>query len=178
MFKRTFMHHGCKHTGLLILRVVVGIIFLHHGIGKFSNIDGTIQFFGSLGLAPLFAYLVAFVETAGGVALITGAFARYAGYALAITMLVAIFVTGSSEGIWKHELEATLLVASLAIAFIGPGKYSIKHGCGCHMGCACGCGCKKCMANNCSCTKTCACGAGCSCGCSECKVSPVVEKSS
>jgi putative oxidoreductase len=121
-----------QDLGILLLRVVVGVVFIAHGWDKFTGIAGTIAFFGKLGLpAPeMMAYLVAFVELVGGIAILLGAFTWLAGLLLSIVMLVAIFsVKGTSHltGQGGYEFELVLLGACMAIAKIHPGKYSVMR---------------------------------------------------
>ena len=123
-----------KVAGLFLLRAVVGLVFIFHGLDKLQNMSGVIGFFGSLGLAPFFAYLVAWVEFLGGIALLLGVFSRYAAYALSIIMVVAIFLVKLKAGfLGGYELDLVLLVSLLATAWSGSGKYSLS-------GKMCGCG--------------------------------------
>lgn len=113
--------------GLFLLRLVVGLVFISHGVAKFQNMEGTITFFASLGMPAFLAYFVATVETLGGLALILGLFSRLAGILLAIVMVVAVYsVTWPSGGWTGSELELTLLASNLALALIGPGAWAIK----------------------------------------------------
>lgn len=123
-----------KVCGMFLLRVVVGIVFIAHGWDKIQNMEGVIGFFGSLGFAPFFAYLVAYVEFLGGIALLVGIYTRLAGYLLALVMLVAIFKVKLSGGLLGgYELDLVLLASLLALAGMGAGKYSLS-------GKMCGCG--------------------------------------
>ena len=113
--------------GFFLLRLVVGLVFLSHGVDKFQNMESTIAFFASLGMPVFLAYFVATVETLGGIALILGLFSRIAGVLLAIVMVVAVFsVTWPAGGWTGSELELTLLASNLALALIGPGAWAIK----------------------------------------------------
>jgi uncharacterized membrane protein YphA (DoxX/SURF4 family) len=114
-----------KNVGLLIIRVFVGIIFIAHGWSKIKGMDGTIEFFASLGFSSFWAYLVSYVELLGGVSLILGYGTKIAGILLAITMLVALVKTGKSDAI------LALLGATLGLAFTGSGKYGLGSCCGC-----------------------------------------------
>lgn len=123
-----------KIWGLFILRVVFGIIFIAHGWAKIGNMDGTIGFFSSLGLPVFTAYLVAWVEFLGGIAVLLGIFSRIAAYLLAITMVVAIFLVKIKAGfLGGYELDLILLASALVIAWSGAGPYSVS-------GKVCGCG--------------------------------------
>lgn len=114
-------------TGLLLIRLALAVIFLYFGLQKFLNLEATMDFFGKIGLAPFFVYLVAAVETLGGLAMLLGVYTALAGVALAVVMAVAIaLVTGqlgfSGEG---YAFNLILLLTALGIAFAGPGKYAL-----------------------------------------------------
>lgn len=128
-----------KVFGVFLLRVVVGVVFIAHGWAKLQGMEGTIMFFGSVGLAPVFAYLVSYTEFIGGLLVLLGIYSRIAAYALAVVMVFAIaLVKGQMGFLGGYELELTLLAALLAIAWSGSGPYSVS-------GKMCGCGnCAKC----------------------------------
>lgn len=120
--------------GIFLLRVVVGLVFAAHGWGKLQGMEGTIGFFVSLGLPAFLAYVVAWVEFLGGLSLILGVFSRIASYLLAVVMVFAILLVKMKAGFMGgYELDLTLLVALLAIAWSGSGPYSVS-------GKMCGCG--------------------------------------
>lgn len=139
---------NCGSTGLLLLRLGVASIFLFHGINKLLDINGTIAFFGMLGVSSIFAWIVALVETVGGALMFLGVFTRYAGYMLAIVMVFAITLVKSKMGFQAAEIDIMLFVGSLAVAMLGPGKFSVHKFCKCGGTCAVckhdGCGCKDC----------------------------------
>jgi putative oxidoreductase len=68
----------------LVLRLALGFLFLAHvGLKIFVFTPaGTAQFFGSLGLPPVLAYVVIVWELLGGLALIFGVWPRIAALAL------------------------------------------------------------------------------------------------
>lgn len=160
MMGKFFRSWHCQNTGLLLIRLGLGVIFLTHGISKLTSIDGVIGFFGSLGIPAVFAWVVALVETIGGIAMIVGIFTKISGILLAITMLVAIVkVKFPQGGFGASEFELMLLLASLGVSLTGPGKYALgNHKCGC-IGGKCNCGnsqnickdCENCKDENCSC---------------------------
>lgn len=137
-----------KGIGLLALRLAFVLLMLH-GIQKLTNISATAQFMGSLGIpAPeMAAWASALVETFGSLLLVLGLFSEYAGILVAFNMFVA-FVTahlpavlkeGLPMGALKAELPVLYLLAAIAIWYIGPGKFSLKH----YLGWGCSGMCKK-----------------------------------
>ena len=126
-----------RDYGLLVLRVVVGIVFCAHGYLKFfkMGIGGTTHFFTSVGvpLPTLAAWFAATAEMVGGAALILGILTLPFGLALTLDMMGAIFFAKRGGGLFApkgFELELTLLAASLAIALSGPGAFSLRHALG------------------------------------------------
>lgn len=105
---------GCMHgsSGLTVLRVVVGALFLLHGIQKFTGLDGVQSFFGQIGIWPWLAFVIALAETLGGIALILGIFSRWAGYGLATIMIGAFAFAAFGWGGWGW-----LLVIAGAVGF-------------------------------------------------------------
>lgn len=121
--------------GLLVLRVVVGIVFIAHGSQKIFEytLPGTIGSFAGMGvpLPEIAGPLVAFVELLGGILLVLGLLTRPVGILLAIDMLVALVLVHLSAGIWVAdggwEFVAVLGAAALAVAFTGAGRFSLDR---------------------------------------------------
>jgi putative oxidoreductase len=119
--------------GTLVLRVVVGAIFVYAGWQKFQDIAGTTTFFAGAGIpmANVMAYLVAGIEFVGGIMLILGIFSCIAGALLTIVMLVATWVTYPNPML---TYPLTLAVSCFAIFTSGPGELSLgaccKKACG------------------------------------------------
>ncbi|MGC4108149.1 MAG: DoxX family protein [Thermomicrobiales bacterium] len=119
--------------GLLLIRVVTGIVFFMHGYQKLvdNGISATQQGFNAMGvpLPDLTAIVVTFVELIGGAALILGAFTAIAGMLLAVDMLSAIFIVHIDAGFFAmnggFELVLLLGAVALGLAIAGPGQYSV-----------------------------------------------------
>ncbi len=123
---------GPQGWGITVLRLAVGIVFLMHGGQKLFVLGfaGVAAFMGSLGIpAPALAGpLVALVEFLGGLALLLGLRARWAGALLAMDMLVAILAVHLPNGFFLpkgFEFAMTLLAANLALVFLGSGEASV-----------------------------------------------------
>lgn len=111
--------------GLLILRIAVGGVFLNHGLTKLTGMPGTISFFHDQGFSAFFAYLVACIETFGGLLMILGLWTSLFAGLFMIIMLVAIFkVKGGNLN--KAELDLVMFLASVSIIFTGRGSYAIR----------------------------------------------------
>ncbi len=123
-----------KVFGIFLVRVVLGVVFIAHGWDKISNMGGTIGFFSSLGLAPIFAYLVAWTEFLGGLMVLIGLYSRMAAYLLAVVMFFAIVLVKWGSGfLGGYEFDLLILVSALMVAWSGAGPYSLS-------GKMCGCG--------------------------------------
>ena len=113
---------------MIIIRVSLGIIFLAHGIQKISGMDGIVQWFGSIGLPPLLAYVVATIETVGGAFLILGLFTRVAATGILFVMLGAIFSVKLSKGfIGGYEFDVSLLAMALSLILSGSNTLSLGN---------------------------------------------------
>ncbi|RNB73141.1 DoxX family protein [Brevibacillus panacihumi] len=117
---------------LLLIRVVAGVTFLVHGIVKFQmGLDNVAGFFGSLSLPAFLAYLVTFLETIGGLALILGFGTRVFSALLGIVMIGAIFTAKLAGGFLGdgtgagYELDLALLSMLLALVISGSSRYSV-----------------------------------------------------
>jgi putative oxidoreductase len=122
----------------ILIRLVVGLIFLTEGIQKFLFPDalGTGRFTQIGFTHPAFwAYFVACVEIVCGALLILGLLTRLAAIPLIIDMAVAFITTKipilMSKGIWvmMHEYRVDFAVTMLSIFLLiyGGGKFSIDY---------------------------------------------------
>ena len=120
----------------LLLRAAVGGTMIAHGVKHGRSLDGTAGWFGSIGFRQpkLQAQASAVVEVGAGAAIVAGAATPVAAAAVVGTMAVAarsvhlpngFFIT--SEG-WEYV--SNLAVAAVALASIGPGRFSVDRALG------------------------------------------------
>ena len=124
------------HLGLLIARLVFGLLMAAHGaqkaFGWFGGygLNGTAGFMESLGFRPgrLFAAAAAYSEFIGGLLVALG-FLGPIGPALFVSVMIVAAVTVHWHGIFaaKNGIEIPLLYATtaVALALTGPGRFSL-----------------------------------------------------
>lgn len=118
-----------------VLRVVVGFLFAAHGWQKYNEftIAGTQGAFDQMGVpaADAVAPIIATLELVGGTALILGLATRPFAALLTLNMLGAIILVHASAGVFVEaggfELVLLLGAAALALALVGPGKFSLDN---------------------------------------------------
>lgn len=134
--------HKRRWFGLLVLRIGLGVIFMAHGASKIHDMASTTQYFGTMGFDSLMAHAVAYVELVGGFVLMLGIFTQAAAIVLAVIMSVVLLYVkqhASITGAGGNELELSLFVSSVAIAFMGAGRFSLgAYFCHCCKRGACG----------------------------------------
>ena len=119
---------GRAGLALLLLRVLVGTAFVFHGYGKATDLAG---FEAEFSMPPLVAVFAAYAQIVAGVLLVAGLVTPFAALTIAGTMSVATLkLMGRGEPFISphgHSYEASLfyLVASVALALLGPGAYSL-----------------------------------------------------
>lgn len=126
-----------KHSdwAVLFVRLAVGVVLLVHGLGKLFAIGptavGIAGFSGMLlGLgvpaAVFFAWVVALVETVGGLFILVGFWTRLSALLIAVDMLVAALLVhipnGFSLANGGYEFVLVLFLASVSLVFSGAGK--------------------------------------------------------
>lgn len=122
--------------GILIARLVIGLIMAAHGaqkaFGWFGGygLAGTGAFFENLGFKPgkLFAAAAAYGEIISGVLIATG-FLGPIGPALLLSVMVVAAVTVHWHGLFASsngiELPLLYAITGVTIALTGPGRYSL-----------------------------------------------------
>jgi putative oxidoreductase len=122
--------------GKLIIRLMVGILILLHGVHKVLNpgsLDSIRNMLASISLPSLLAYGVYFGEIAGALMVILGIYSRIGGLLIAGNMLFALVLahraqifTLTNMGGWALELQGFFLFSGLAIIFLGSGRLALK----------------------------------------------------
>lgn len=123
--------------GLLILRLVLGLVLAAHGsqklFGMFGGygIKGTGGWMESIGIKPgaLFATFAGLGEFLGGLGVAVGLLTPIAAAGVIIVMLVAIASVHIKKGLWNtnggYEYPLLVIAGALALALTGPGSISL-----------------------------------------------------
>lgn len=119
--------------GLLLLRLVLATVMIAHGLQKVlvDGVPGVAAGFGGMGipLPEVAAVVVIAVELVGGLLLVVGLGTRVVAVLSAVNMAVALVLVHLAAGFFAadggYEFVLLLAVASLALAFTGPGRIAL-----------------------------------------------------
>ncbi|MFC4775624.1 DoxX family protein [Paenibacillus sp. GCM10023252] len=124
-------------TGLLIIRLVVGLLFIGHGAQKLFGwfggygVKGTGGWFESIGMKPgvFMALSAGLTEVLGGILFAAGLWTWVGAVLIIIPMLIAIVKVHGANGLWVtqngYEYNLVLIAAALGVALIGAGEFSL-----------------------------------------------------
>ncbi|MDY8095632.1 DoxX family protein [Paenibacillus polymyxa] len=124
-------------SGLLLIRLVVGLLLVGHGaqklFGWFGGYGpkGTGGWMESIGIKPgvFMAVSAGLMELLGGALFAVGLLTPLAALLITATMLGAIFKVHGQNGIWAtangYEYPLVLIAVVIGIALTGAGSYSI-----------------------------------------------------
>ncbi|GAA0834398.1 DoxX family protein [Cupriavidus pauculus] len=124
---------GTQDLGKAILRIVLGVLILLHGIAKVMAGPGfVVQVVTQAGLPAPVAYLVYIGEVVAPILLIIGLWTRLGAVIIAVNMLFAFALVHAKQigemaptGGWALELQGMYLGAALAVALLGAGRLSV-----------------------------------------------------
>ncbi|WP_055108752.1 DoxX family protein [Paenibacillus ihumii] len=123
--------------GLLLIRLVIGILFIGHGAQKLFGMfggygpKGTGGWMESIGIKPgvLMAVLAGLMEFVGGLLFTLGLLTPLAAVLIGLAMIGAIVKVHFKNGLWStangYEYPLVLLVVVIGIALTGAGAYSL-----------------------------------------------------
>jgi len=119
---------SASDLGLLFLRLS-GAAFATHGYQKIFRGDMATfaSAFGAKGfpVPSAFAWVTALTELLGGLLVAFGLYTRFGAAFSAAIMFIAAFLLHASDDFKAREMELLYLVIMLAVACLGPGKWSL-----------------------------------------------------
>lgn len=128
-----------RDLALLLIRAVLGVVFIAHGAQKLfgafggPGLAGTAEGWAELGLQPpaLFALIGSISEFGGGVLMLVGLLTPVASLAIVGMMIGAIALVHGPNGLFLqnqgYEYNLVLIVVAVAVALTGPGRFSLDH---------------------------------------------------
>ncbi len=116
-------------VSLLIVRVIVGVIFVAHGAQKlFGAFDGP-GLAGVVAMMGPIGYLVTVGEFFGGLGLIVGFLCRFSAASLIVIMIGAVVMVHGAHGFFlsNHGFEYNLALIGLLLPILiaGPGRFAV-----------------------------------------------------
>jgi putative oxidoreductase len=127
------------NKALLLVRVVVGLLFVGHASQKLFGLFGGqgmapfVESMNKMGAqpAPFWAYFAATGELVAGVLLVLGLLTPFAAATLVAQMVVAAVEVHGPRGFWNQqggfEYPLVLGVVVAAVGLTGPGVYSLDN---------------------------------------------------
>lgn len=114
---------------LLVLRLMVGVIFIPHGLQKAFGLfggkgwQGTLELVDKLGMSPdwFWAFMLVLAELGGGIGMILGLATRVWAVLLGIAMTVALVKVHLHDGFFGTHLQQMLLAACAVLLIAGGG---------------------------------------------------------
>lgn len=126
------------NSGLLIIRLVVGLTFVGHGAQKLfgwfggTGIEGTGNWLKTIGLAKgakVWAILAGLFEFIGGLLFASGVLTWLGAAMIVIVMIDAIFAVHGKNGYWMteggFEYNFVLIAVAIGVALTGPDRKSV-----------------------------------------------------
>ena len=121
--------NGFQDYGLLAVRVVLGVIFLYHGLPKLTKTGAVSR---GMGMSSAFIFVLGLAEVIGGLGALLGWYTDVASILLIFVMLGALYykmvvwhVPFSAMDKMGWEFDLMILAAAVALLLIGPGTISI-----------------------------------------------------
>ena len=119
--------------GILLVRAVLGLILMGHGLPKLKNLKATGESFQNMGFKPgaFWGTLIAILEVFGGLALTLGFFTQIFAALVAIEFVVILATVKRKSGfVGGYELDLLILAVAILLVLVGGGSVSIDNSLG------------------------------------------------
>jgi putative oxidoreductase len=129
-------------SGLLLLRLALGGIMAAHGAQKLFGWWGGPGLAGTAGMCSKMAYRAPFLmactlalaEVGGGLSVAAGLLTPLGALAAVTVMINAVYLVHWAKGFFVgnggYEFNLLIMAAALALAALGPGRFSLDHAIG------------------------------------------------
>ncbi len=116
---------GYGTLGLVLVRVMLGLVFLYHGKGKLKK---TKEMAKGMGMSAGMVSMLGFVEVAAGALLVVGLLTQLSALVVGVIMLGALYFKKFKwgKGSFKDlEFDLLLLLSALLILTNGAGMWAL-----------------------------------------------------
>lgn len=113
-------------VGKLLIRIAVALVFIYAGYFKLTNTEIVTPMFEEIFGMGWLAVFVGLVEFIGGLLVLVGFQTTLAGALLSIIMVVAIVTSHLGQGFTALQFPLVILLLTLAVTFMDPGRYSVN----------------------------------------------------
>ena len=129
--KNKILSYQSLHTSFaaLLLRLIVGGLFVYYGYMKIISYDKILPLFKNyIGIGATLSFnLLIFAEFFCGILVIIGFLTRLAIVPIFIAMLVAFFIAHAKDPFDEKQLAFLFLLLSFVIFILGSGKFSVDR---------------------------------------------------
>ena len=122
-----------KSLASLVGRILLVVMFLHSGIVKIQDFDGTARFMAQYGIpyTPYFLFGAIILELAGSIFVILGYYTRFAALLLIVFLIptTIIFHTNFEDPMQSIMLmkNVSMFGGCLILLGMGPGRFSLDY---------------------------------------------------
>jgi len=117
-----------SNFGIAVLRIILGVIMIYHGLPKIKNFKKMVPEFEKMGFHPgsFWLLIVALLEFIGGIFLVFGFLVQIVSLLLVIQFLVIILKLKKGN-FSQMEFDLLILGTALALIFLGAGALSVDR---------------------------------------------------
>jgi len=122
-----------KSLASLVGRILLVLIFLHSGIGKIENFEGTGQYMAKYGMPyiPFFLFGAIVFELAGSVLVILGYYARFGALLLLLFLIPTTIIFHTNFGDPNQMIHlmknVSMFGGLLVLLAVGAGRFSMDY---------------------------------------------------
>ena len=119
-----------KSLVYLCLRLILGTIFIYHGVVKLLDIDSWMSYMNSKNINKFIAYFALFVEIIIGILLISGLFHIWTCLLGLCFMFVALYIAHRNDSIFGESgigYQIIIILILIGLAISGFGDYNLKN---------------------------------------------------
>ena len=114
---------------LLLIRLVLGVILIMHGVPKLRDIKQTAKQFASMGFTPgaFWGVIVGLVEVFGGIGIAIGLLTQPLALLVFVQFIVILLFVKRGESLMKIETDLLILASAAILTTVGSGALSVDQ---------------------------------------------------